>query len=277
MIDLHLHTTVSDGRCTPGELVGRAAAAGLSVLAVTDHDTIGAVAEVQAGCASRGMLGIPGIEITAVDEQRDVHMLGYFFDPDDSELAAFLTGQREVRMARVQAIATQLEALGMPIDLSAVLAAAPARGGRSLGRPQVARAMIDAGHVADTREAFDLWLGRGCPAFVPRTGASPERVIAIVHAARGLVSLAHPGRTRIDRRIPELAAAGLDALEVYHPDHDELAVGRYRHLASQHGLLVTGGSDFHGDPAYGLEPGAATLPQADWDILLAARDRHARR
>ena len=93
----------------------------------------------------------------------------------------------------------------------------------------------------------------------------------------GLVSLAHPGRTRIDRRIPELAAAGLDALEVYHPDHDELAVDRYRHLASQHGLHVTGGSDFHGDPAYGLEPGAATLPQADWDSLFAARDRHAGR
>lgn len=276
MIDLHLHTTVSDGRCTPGELVGRAAAAGLSVLAVTDHDTIGAVAEVQEGCASRGMLGIPGIEITAVDEQRDVHMLGYFFDPDDRELAAFLTGQREVRMARVQAIAARLEALGMPLDLRAILAAAPARGGRSIGRPQIARAMIDAGYVADTREAFDRWLGRGCPAFVPRTGASPERVIAIVHAARGIVSLAHPGRTRIDPRIPELVAAGLDALEVYHSDHDELAVGRYRRLATQHGLLVTGGSDFHGDPAYGLEPGAATLPQADWDRLFAARDRHAR-
>ena len=276
MIDLHLHTSVSDGRCTPAELVDRAAAAGLSVMAVTDHDTVGAVDQVQARCAARRMLGVAGIEITAVEDHRDVHILGYFFDSGDAGLAEFLTSQREIRVARVRAIAERLAALGMPIDLETVLADARALGGRSIGRPRIARAMIDAGYIASTREAFDRWLGRGSPAFVPRTGASAEHVIAIVHSAGGIVSLAHPGRTQIDERIRALAAAGLDALEVYHSDHDEIAVARYRQMADELGLLVTGGSDFHGDPAYPIEPGAATLPPHEWDRLFAARHRHAR-
>jgi predicted metal-dependent phosphoesterase TrpH len=276
VIDLHLHTTISDGRCTPHELVDRAAAAGLSVMAVTDHDTVGGVLDALERCATHGIVGIPGIEITAVEDQRDVHMLAYFFDPADRTLLEFLAGQREVRIARVQAIAARLDALGMPVDVAAALAEARTHRGRSIGRPKVARAMVDAGYVADTREAFDRWLGRGGPAFVPRTGAAPEQVIAIVHAAGGLVSLAHPGRTRIDERIAALRDAGLDALEVYHPDHDGVNVARYRQIAAELGLLVTGGSDFHGDPAYGVEPGAATLPRPDWDRLLSARDRHAR-
>lgn len=275
-VDLHLHTTVSDGRCTPAELVERAANAGLTVIAVTDHDTVGAVAEVQERCAARGMLGVAGIEITAVDAERDVHMLAYFFDPQDGDLARFLAAQRDVRIARVQAIAERLAALGMPIDLAPILDGENVRGGKSIGRPKVARAMIEAGYVKDMREAFDRWLGRGGPAFVARTGASPEQVIEIVHAAGGLVSLAHPGRTQIDDRIPALAAAGLDALELYHSDHDELDVLRYRHVAQEHGLLVTGGSDFHGEPAAGIEPGTAMLPQAEWDCLFAERGRHAR-
>jgi predicted metal-dependent phosphoesterase TrpH len=277
MVDLHLHTTVSDGRCTPGELVDRAAAAGLSVIAVTDHDTVGAVAEVRERCAARAMHAVAGIEITAVDEQRDVHMLAYFFDPADRTLLEFLAGQREVRIARVQAIAQRLAALGMPVDIGPAVTAARADNARSIGRPKVARAMIAAGYVANTREAFDRWLGRGAAAFVPRAGASPEHVIGIVHAAGGLVSLAHPGRTQMDARIRGLRDAGLDALEVYHSDHDDLSVLRYRQLADELGLLVTGGSDFHGDPAHGLEPGAAILPQPDWERLASARDRHARR
>jgi predicted metal-dependent phosphoesterase TrpH len=276
VVDLHLHTTVSDGRCTPLELVDRAAAAGVSIMAVTDHDTVGAVEDVQARCAARGMLGVAGIEITAVEKHRDVHMLGYFFDPGDAGLADFLASQREVRIARVRAIAARLATLGMPIDVEALLADARTLGGRSIGRPSVARAMIEAGYVTSTREAFDRWLGRGCPAFVSRTGATPERVIAIVHGAGGIVSLAHPGRTQIDDRIPALGAAGLDALEVYHSDHDETAVARYRRMADELGLLVTGGSDFHGDPAYPIQPGTVTLPPHDWDRLFAVRHRHAR-
>ena len=273
MIDLHLHTTASDGRCSPRELVDAARHAGVTVMAVTDHDTVAGIAEVHSHAAAREMVAITGIEITAVDEQRDVHMLGYFFDPAHGALAEFLTEQRAVRLARVEAIGARLAALGMPVDLQPVLAEARVHSGRSIGRPKVARAMIDAGYVADTREAFDKWLGRGCPAFVARTGAPPEEVIAIVHRAGGLVSLAHPGRTRIDDRIEPLRAAGLDAIEVYHSDHDAAAVARYTAFARTLGLLVTGGSDFHGEPVHGIQPGNAHLPRDHWEAL-AARAGH---
>jgi hypothetical protein len=135
--------------------------------------------------------------------------------------------------------------------------------------------MVQAGHVADTQEAFDKWLGSDRPAFVTRTGPPPEQVIDAIHRAGGLASLAHPGRTRIDARIPDLAAAGLDAIEVYHSDHDAAAVERYRAMARELDVLITGGSDFHGDPARGVRPGSAALPDEQWQRLRAARHRHA--
>ena len=274
-VDLHLHTTASDGRCTPAELVARAAAAGVTIMAATDHDTTAGLAEVRAHAERRGILSIPGIEITAVADGRDVHMLGYFFDPGDAALAQFLAAQRATRVARIGAIAERLAALGMPVDIGPLLAEAARQTGKSIGRPKIARAMIDAGYVADIREAFDKWLARGCPAFIERAGASPEEVVAIVHRAGGLASLAHPGRTGIDDRIPQLCDAGLDVIEVYHSDHDAAAVDRYGRLARGLGVLVSGGSDFHGDPAHGFEPGQSTLPDSEWERLYAARDRHA--
>jgi predicted metal-dependent phosphoesterase TrpH len=167
-----------------------------------------------------------------------------------------------------------LAELGVPIDLSALLDEAERNVGRSIGRPQVARALQRAGHVADTKEAFDRFLSNDGPAFVSRPGSPPDVVIGIIHRAGGVASLAHPGRTRIDTRIKSLAIAGLDALEVYHSDHDEAAIQHYHRMASDLGLLMTGGSDFHGDPTHGIEPGASTLPQAEWERLSAARRRH---
>jgi predicted metal-dependent phosphoesterase TrpH len=130
--------------------------------------------------------------------------------------------------------------------------------------------MIAAGHVADTREAFDKWLGRGGPAFVPRTGAGADTVIDVIHQAGGLASLAHPGKIHIDERIRSFKDAGLDALEAFHADHDAALTERYVGLARDLGLLLTGGSDFHGDPAHGREPGSVTLPAAEWDRLRTA-------
>ena len=270
IVDLHLHTTASDGRSTPAELVDTAAANGVSVMAVTDHDTVNSCLDVASFARARGIDTITGIEITAVDGGRDVHMLGYFLDIDDPGLRAFLLAQRQSRVVRVQRVAERLANLGMPVDLQPFLAAAADRG-HSIGRPQVADAMIAAGHVATRREAFDRWLGGGRPAFVERDGAAPERVIEIVHATRGLISLAHPGRTGLDdRRISGLVAAGLDALEVYHSDHDAATVARYAALADQLGALRTGGSDFHGDPNYHVMIGCVSLPESDWDRLRAA-------
>jgi predicted metal-dependent phosphoesterase TrpH len=264
MIDLHLHTTASDGRCTPHELVERALRAGVTVMAVTDHDTVAAVSDVQSAAKACGIEVITGIEITAIERGRDIHLLGYFIDPGDSELAAFLAKQRTQRMARVEELGARLAQLGMPIDLESVLMQAREQPGRSVGRPQIARAMVAAGYVADTREAFDRWLATGRPAFVPRRGAPPDEVINVVHRAGGLASLAHPGQTDVDSHIPEYVGAGLDAIEVYHPDHDADAVERYRNVASRLRLLLTGGSDFHGDADHGGEPGAVALPAEDW-------------
>jgi 3',5'-nucleoside bisphosphate phosphatase len=277
LIDLHLHTTASDGRSTPTGLVDEAAAAGLTVMAVTDHDTIASVEDVRHRARARGIEAIPGIEVTAVEDGRDVHVLGYFLNPSDEVFGSFLTGQRRARVARVAAIAERLAALGMPVDLTPLLRDTPGSSARSVGRPQVARAMVAAGYVRDTREAFDKWLGRDGPAFVPRSGPSPERVIDAIHAAGGLASLAHPGRTKIDARIPALTRAGLDAIEVYHSDHAAETVERYREMARALDLLATGGSDFHGDPSHGVKPGTASLPRREWQRLDAARHRHAHR
>jgi predicted metal-dependent phosphoesterase TrpH len=273
VIDLHLHTTASDGRCSPRELLDRAAAAGVTTIGVTDHDTTAAINEVSDAGRPRGIEVIAGIEITAVDEGRDVHVLGYFIDPADVQLSGFLTGQRNQRITRVKAIGDRLTQLGMPIDIMPLVARAKEAGGYSVGRPQIARAMVAAGYVSDTREAFDRWLADGRPAFVPRTGAPPEEVIGIIHAAGGVASLAHPGQTGVDARIAAYAESGLDALEVFHPDHDKPSTARYRDVAARMNLLVTGGSDFHGDASHGWEPGAVSLPEDEWLRLRDAASR----
>jgi predicted metal-dependent phosphoesterase TrpH len=241
------------------------------VLAVTDHDTTDGIEDAQAEAARLGVSLVPGIEITAVDRGRDVHMLGYFFDRFEPRMIAFLVAQRAARVSRISQIAGRLAELGMPVDVGPLLDEARRQNSKSIGRPRLARAMIDAGYVATTREAFDEWLGQGRPAFVERVGPSPAAVIEVVHGARGLASLAHPGRTRIDEQIPALCDAGLDAIEAYHSDHDAQTSRLYTDLADRLGLLVTGGSDFHGDPSRGVEPGTATLPEPAWRRLLDAQ------
>jgi 3',5'-nucleoside bisphosphate phosphatase len=273
-IDLHLHTTASDGRCTPRQLVERAAAARLSVMAVTDHDTTAAIAEVEAAARQHGIETVTGIEITAVDAGRDLHVLGYLFDPQHPGLASMLASQRAARMARIDAIGGRLAAHGVPIDVGPMLEQARREHGKSVGRPQVARAMVEAGHVATVQEAFDRWLERGRPGFVAREGPAPEAVIDLIHEAGGIASLAHPGQRGLGPRIPALAAAGLDAVEAFHPDHDAALVTEFVNIAREWHLLLTGGSDFHGDPAHGLEPGSVTLPALEWERL---RLRHVPR
>jgi len=277
VIDLHLHTTASDGRLTPTELVRRAAACGVRTLAVTDHDTTDGLAEAAAEAARHGVVLERGIEITAVENGRDIHMLGYFFDPLEQGFAQFLVGQRETRITRIADMAARLEQLGLPVDVDPLLNDARTRNNKSIGRPALAQVMIAAGYVATTSEAFDKWLAQGRPAFIERPGPSPEVVIDTLHLAGGIASLAHPGRTKIDERIVALRDAGLDAIEAYHSDHDETTVEGYVAMARRLDLLVSGGSDFHGDPAHGLEPGASTLPRDEWERLSGARTTHGGR
>lgn len=274
MIDLHLHTTASDGRLSPAQLVARATSAGLTTISVTDHDTVAALAEVTEVAAVAGIRVVSGIEITAVDEGRDVHMLGYFFDPDSAPLGSVLEHQRALRVARVREIGERLATLGMVIDVESVLLAAAARPGSSVGRPQVARELVRAGYVKSVQEAFDKWLATGRPAFISRTGPSPAVIVDAIHEAGGVASMAHPGVTRRDELIGPLAEHGLDAIEVYHSDHSPEDQQHYQRIARRRNLLVSGGSDFHGDdPA--MVPGRAkrgvlgvvSLPPADFAVL----------
>ena len=246
MIELHTHTTASDGALAPHELVARAHRLGIRTLSVTDHDTLAGVRAAAVEAAACGLDFLPGIEITAVHHGRDVHMLAYFLDPEPAELAPFLERQRQDRTRRAREMSARLAALGVPVDLEELIAGADAAG-RAVARPSVARALLDAGHVTSLQEAFDRWLADGRPAYVPRTGASPAEVVRLVRRAGGLPALAHPGLLRQDELIPELAEAGLGAIEAYHSDHDLAAQARYLRVAAQHGLAVSGGSDFHGD------------------------------
>ena len=242
-----MHTTASDGRLTPVELVARAAAAGLTTISVTDHDTVAAIDEVTAAGEQSGIRVIPGIEITAIEEGRDVHMLGYLFDRHSPQLTELLVSQREVRVARVREIAARLESLNMFVDVEQVLLMAASRPGSSVGRPQLARELVRAGFVESVQQAFDQLLATGRPAFVPRTGPSPATVVDKIHAAGGVASFAHPGVTKRDDLIAPLIDRGLDAIEVYHSDHSPEDVTVYRGMAIRFNALISGGSDFHGD------------------------------
>ena len=268
MIDLHTHTTASDGRAAPAELVARARAAGVTVLAVTDHDTLAGCTAAAGACGDAGIEFVTGIEISAVCDEVDVHVLGYFLDAGAPGLGVFLAEQRQKRVDRVGRMLAKLAELGMPLDGDAILRAGLAQPGRSIGRPVLARALVAAGYVATIGDAFGLWLSRGRPGFVAREGPVPERVIAEIHAAGGIASIAHPGLLGRDEWIDRFAAAGLDAIEVFHPEHDSAAVDRYRAIAARLDLALTGGSDYHGDPSHGaLHPGSVSLPRDRFDHL----------
>jgi predicted metal-dependent phosphoesterase TrpH len=267
LIDLHTHSTVSDGWCTPPELVARAAAAAVDVLSVTDHDTTAACAPVSAACVRAGIEFVPGIEITAVVDGADVHVLGYFIDPAAAPLGLFLAEQRRLRIDRVRQMIDRLSAHGIHLDVEAVLRPGTDDRSKSAGRPWIARALITAGHVKTIAEAFDRWLATGRPAFVARIGPTPEVVLREIHGAKGIASLAHPGLLGRDNLIPALADAGMDAIEAYHSKHTLDDTVRYLTFADRLGLAVSGGSDYHADPNAAVRIGGASLPRELYETL----------
>lgn len=271
MIDLHLHTSASDGRSTATELALAARHARLTTISVTDHDTVGALDEAAQACAADGVDWVPGIEITSARGTTEVHVLGYFFDHRSPRLLTFLEAQRADRVRRVREMIARLRALNLPVDEEEIFAPVPGQPSRAVGRPLVARALVRAGHVRTTREAFDLYLTEGGAAFVPRRAPSPEEVVAIIHEAGGVASLAHPALLGHDDWIAGFAAAGLDALEAFYSDHAPDAVAHYRDLAAQLGLALSGGSDYHGHVGHGPQsPGDAVLPEEEF-VRLKAR------
>jgi predicted metal-dependent phosphoesterase TrpH len=265
VIDLHLHTTASDGRATPEALVRELVASGITIAAVTDHDTTAAIDIVTALAAPHGIRVITGIEITAVLDHEDVHMLGYGFDPHHAGMVSFLERQRADRRRRLTEMSARLDAAGVPVDLATEIDAHGRGGGKALGRPLLAAALVRAGHVDTISEAFERYLGRGRSAFIARVGALPAEVVALLHEAGGVASIAHPAKLTRDALIEPLAAAGLDAIEVFHPDHDVDAVKHYRQRAQRLGLAMTGGSDFHGrDSGRVNAMGRVTLPSDEF-------------
>jgi 3',5'-nucleoside bisphosphate phosphatase len=263
VIDLHLHTTASDGRSSPEDLVQAAVRARLRVMAVCDHDTVAGLDRTAAACAAAGIEWVPGIEITAIREDADVHVLGYFFDHRSPGLLAFLDLQVSDRRRRVHEMIAKLDAIGVHVVPEQVFGGHAGLDARWIGRPLLARALVKAGHVRSPREAFDLYLAENGAAFVPRRAPSPEEVIELIHRAGGIASLAHPGMMGHDEWVPPMAAAGLDALEVYYVEHSPEMTTHYRVLADRLGLAMSGGSDYHGDPSHGpARPGSVSLPDA---------------
>jgi 3',5'-nucleoside bisphosphate phosphatase len=246
VIDLHVHSTASDGTLAPDALVARLAQAGVTTFSLCDHDTTAGTAAASAAAKAAGLGFLNGIEITAVEDGKDVHVLGYGFDPDSAPLERFLAEQRGHRRDRIAAIESRLAELGVPVSLSDPRLTGDDEG-RAVGRPVVARALVAAGHVASISEAFERYLTPGQPAFVPRTGASVIEVMGVIARAGGIACLAHPGLTKRDDAIERWIDAGLPAIEVWHSQHDDADVARYAAIAECRGLLVTGGSDFHGD------------------------------
>ncbi len=273
MIDLHMHTTASDGRSTPDALVEQARGRGIRVLSVTDHDTMAGHPAAARAAAGAGLTFVPGIEITSVHDGRDVHVLAYFLPEDAPGLQDMLASQRRRRTARGLEIVERLRRLGAPIDGEAMLAEA-ATGGTSIARPRIAQALVAAGHAASVSDAFDRFLADDGPAYVPHTGVSPAEVVALVKRGGGVASLAHPGYRPRDEIIGGLVDAGLDALEAYHSSHDVTAVQHYLQLAHAHGLLVTGGSDYHGEGTRRAEYfGVTHLPAEHYAALVERAGR----
>jgi predicted metal-dependent phosphoesterase TrpH len=246
--DLHSHSSVSDGTRTPAEVVGRAAAAGLDAIALTDHDTVAGLGAAATALAD-GLALVPGMELSCRREGHSVHMLAYLFDPEYPDLARECGRIRESRVERARAMVARLAELGAPVTWEQVTAIAD---GAVIGRPHVARALVEAGVVGSVADAFTPeWIGPGGRAHVRRYALDPADAVRIVSAAGGVCVLAHPlasarGWQVPERLIRELADAGLAGVEVDHPDHDKAERAQLRALAGQLGLVATGGSDDHG-------------------------------
>ncbi len=249
LCDLHTHSTASDGQYAPSELAGLVKRRGAAVWALTDHDTVDGVAEAMTAGARLGLRVIPGIELSA-KEYATFHILGYGFDPAGAELAALCARVRERRDKRGERIIAYLAENGMPLTLDEVEAFS---GGRVLGRPHFAQAMVKRGYVANNREAFDRWLDTDeFRERLDRGKPSARECVETIRAAGGRVSLAHPYQIGVDDEtlegiVHELALCGLDAIECYYPKFTPEQQALYLRLAAKYGLRATGGSDFHGE------------------------------
>lgn len=261
-IDLHLHTTASDGRLTPEELVDLAAERGLSVIAITDHDTVEGIDHaLKQAERYPGLKVVPGIELSTHAPGNELHLLGYFIDHHNPELLDVCRSMRSDRTERAQAMVEKLNALDIPVKWERVCQIA---GESNIGRPHIARALLEGGYIQSFEEAFELYLAQGKPAYVERFKITPVEAIQLVIRCGGLPVMAHPLTVKnYSGMIAELSAAGLEGIEVYYKDFDRDQRNRLLALAQKLNLVATGGSDYHGiDDSVEVLPGNAGVPQS---------------
>ena len=263
MIDLHCHSTASDGDHSPAELVRVAAARGVRVLALTDHDTMGGVAEARAEGERAGVRVVAGVEISVRVPRGSMHMLGYFPGDPPGALMEHFAGAARRRRDRAGAIVARLAELGAPVDLDDVVARAPG----NVGRPHIADALVAAGHCSSRRQAFDRYLSDRGPAYVGYDAPGPRAALALIRDAGGAAVLAHPASLGLPdghlmSEVQRLAARGLAGIEVHRPEHDAVRRREYARLARAFGLVACGGSDYH-RPGEGIAPGDTGDPPLD--------------
>ena len=272
--DFHTHSTCSDGLRSPGELVDLAASRGVRVMALTDHDTLDGLEEAEAAAARHpGFTLVPGVELSCDVPGTEVHILGYFIDRERRELREQLHQFRQGRIDRAQRIIDALEGLGAPIEWSRVQELA---GEASVGRPHIAQALLEAGHIETFDEAFERFIGRNGPAYAERAKLAPAEAIAMIGESGGLAVFAHPSFTDDYPRVAaELAAAGAFGLEAYYKGYEPDLVAGLAALAERLGLFALGGSDYHGiDREDERPPGDIPLPDAVTDAFLEAAREH---
>lgn len=241
-IDLHMHTNHSDGYYSPMELIQKVKEVGLEVISITDHDNLSAIYEASSLGKELGIEVIPGLELSSDIGDREVHILGYFIDPDNRELERYLKFFREERLKRAIRIINKLKALGFNISIEDVLEQSK---NSAIGRPHIAQAMLEKGLIANYYEAFNKYIGNNCPAYEKKVHISPQSVVKIISDAGGLSFIAHPGNMP-ESLIKELIEEGIDGIEVIHPSHNPFQVKFYKGIVHEYFLLESGGSDFHG-------------------------------
>jgi 3',5'-nucleoside bisphosphate phosphatase len=258
-VDLHMHSTASDGSVAPADVVAAAHRAGLSAIALTDHDTVDGIIEAQAAGAALGVRVVAGVELSAVDNGVEIHILGLHLTHPE-HIAAALIELKEARRDRAKITVEKLNSLGIPVTLEAVFAAA---GDGAVGRPHVAKALVAGGWARDFRDAFDKWLGNGRPACIEKRTVTFEEAARLIHDAGGLAVYAHPGGDASRADLEALAALGLDSVEVRHPSHTVDEVVRLAALTDELGLVPSGGSDWHG-AAEGYRALGSMKVSIDW-------------
>jgi hypothetical protein len=277
-VDLHLHTTVSDGALRPEELVKAASVAGIQVMAVTDHDSVDGIRDAERAASDLPIQVIPGIEVSASLDGDDVHVLGYFLDPGDRVLREALSRLQEGRVAQAGSMVERLAEMGWPLDWARVMAIAQ---GGSVGRPHIARALIERGYVGSVDEAFSRFLRRGGPGYVEGQKLLPQEAVSLIKKAGGVPSLAHPiivgasdYRLDLDRLLPVMVEAGLEGIEAYYKGYTPEITAFLFGLASRYRLVPTGGSDFHGGGV--VADAALGAVEVPWETVERLRDRQRR-